>query len=375
MLPGNGHVYLTMHYVPLIDIIFYMVTVIIAGGSGTRLWPLSTPDYPKHLLRVNGHNKSLVQNTYDRAQKISSKVYVITEASHADIVKDQLPELSDDCFVIEPARRGTASCIVAGLAYISKEVDPNEPIAFIHADHYIRDVTGFKHSFKVAEKVSKKEGRIVLVGIEPTFPSTGFGYIQKDGIFKEEDYTFNVKGFKEKPDFATAKKFLQSGQYLWNCGYFVGTMDTFLDAMSKEAPTLKDSFEELKRLQGDAAAYQDAYLALESNAIEYALIEQLDDLLVVPASFDWMDLGSFKDLHKAAISNEQGNYTKGEGIELRDVTNSFVQNDQDVPLAVIGLDNVVVVNTANGILVARKDLSQEVGEIAKKIHARKESKK
>lgn len=374
MLPGNGHVYLTMHYVPLIDIIFYMVTVIIAGGSGTRLWPLSTPDYPKHLLRVNGHNKSLVQNTYDRAQKISSKVYVITESSHADIVKDQLPELSDDCFVIEPARRGTASCIVAGLAYISKEVNPNEPIAFIAADHYIRDVMGFKHSFKVAEKVSKNEGRIVLVGVEPDQPATGFGYIEKGSLFEDGDYVFNVEAFKEKPDFATAKKYIQSGNYLWNCGYFVGSLNTFLKSMKAFAPDLKRDYEALDGAK-DEASFKKAYLDFENEAIDYALIERVSNLLVVPASFDWMDLGSFKDLHKAAISNEQGNYTKGEGIELRDVTNSFVQNDQDVPLAVIGLDNVVVVNTANGILVARKDLSQEVGEIAKKIHARKESKK
>lgn len=191
-----------------------MVIVIIAGGSGTRLWPLSTPDYPKHLLRVNGHNKSLVQNTYDRAQKISSKVYVITEASHADIVKEQLPELSDDCFVIEPARRGTASCIVAGLAYISKEVDPKEPIAFIAADHYIRDVTGFKHSFRVAEKVSKKEGRIVLVGVEPDQPATGFGYIEKGSLFDEHDYVFNVKAFKRKAGFCHCKKVYSERQLL-----------------------------------------------------------------------------------------------------------------------------------------------------------------
>src|SRR3990167_8066077 len=160
-----------------------MITVIIAGGSGTRLWPLSTPDYPKHLLKINGDENSLLQNTYERAKRISSDTYVITEIGHAHHIKEQLPELGDENFVIEPARRGTASCIVAALVHIASRHGQDEPIAFLAADHFIRDNDGFAHSFKVAGDASVASGRVVLVGVEPDHPSTGFGYIQKDNLF------------------------------------------------------------------------------------------------------------------------------------------------------------------------------------------------
>ena len=139
-----------------------MIVVVIAGGSGTRLWPLSTPRYPKHLLKVNGQTKSLLQTTYDRAKNISQNIYVVSEVSHAHHVKGQLPKLSKEAFIIEPSRRGTANCIVAAIAYIDKlKIDKNEPIAFMAADHYIRDIEGFTHTFTKAGNVSKKEGRIV----------------------------------------------------------------------------------------------------------------------------------------------------------------------------------------------------------------------
>ncbi len=347
-----------------------MITVIIAGGSGTRLWPLSTPDYPKHLLVINGQDKSLLQNTYERAKKISSAVYVLPEISHAHHVKEQLPELNDEAFIIEPARRGTASCIVAALEHVSKREDPDEPIAFLSADHYIRDIAGFTHSFKVAEKVSKKEKRIVLVGVEPDYPATGFGYIQKDGLYDEELFVYNVHSFKEKPDFDTAKKYIKSGNYLWNCGYFVGSVNTFKDNMRKHAPKMYASYEKLVATKNEKE-YKETYLGFENDTIDYALIEHVDDLLVVPASFDWMDLGSFGDIHKAVESDTKGNHTHGDDIKLEDVQNSFVQSYTDVPLAVIGLDNVVVINTKHGILVARKDLAQKVGEVSKRINGKK----
>lgn len=343
-----------------------MITVIIAGGSGTRLWPLSTPSYPKHLLKINGDNKSLLQNTYDRAALISDSVYVLTEASHSDHVKDQLPGLNDENFVIEPARRGTASCIVAALAHIADKHDENEAIAVLSADHYIRDTEGFIHSFKIASDISEKEGRIVLVGVEPDHPATGFGYIQKDDLFNEELFVFNVNSFKEKPVFEVAQDYVKSGNYLWNCGYFVGSLNTFKKNMQAHAANMAADYEKLSSTSSDDE-YKATYLGFENNTIDYALIEKVDDLLVVPASFDWMDLGSFGDIHKAVESNEQGNHVHGEGVELEGVENSFVQNYEKKPLAVVGLDNIVVINSPNGILVARKDLAQKVGEVSKRI--------
>lgn len=348
-----------------------MISVIIAGGSGTRLWPLSTPEYPKHLLKVNGQNRSLLQNTYDRIKTFSSQVFVITEQGHAHLVKEQLPKVPEDNFIIEPARRGTASCIVGGLAYMANKVDKNEPIAFVSADHYIRDVKGFEHSFKTAEGVSLKEGRIVLVGVEPDHPATGFGYIEKGNFFDEQSLIYDVASFREKPDFETAQKYTKSGNYLWNCGYFVGSINTFLKSMDRYAPKLKKNYKTLVNAGGLEQA-TNLYLDFENEAIDYALIEKVKDLLVVPASFDWMDLGSFADLHKAVDSDEDGNHQKGH-VELVDVQNSFIQNHCSLPIAVIGLDNVAVINTDNGLLVMRKDMSQEVGDVAKKIHKSKPS--
>lgn len=340
-----------------------MIVVIIAGGSGTRLWPLSTPKYPKHLLKINGDADSLLQKTYQRALKVSSNVYVLTEASHAHHVKEHLPELKDDHCIVEPARRGTANCIVAALAEISKKHGDEEVVAFTCADHYIRDVVGFAHSFRLAEQATKKHNRITLVGIEPDYPSTGFGYIEKDEVIDNELFIHSVKGFKEKPDYDTAKKFLNSGNFLWNGGYFVASIGTFKKSIEEHAPKLLESFNRLKSAGDD---YEDIYLSLESDAIEYALIEQVPNLLVVPASFDWMDLGSYGDLHKAAGSDAEGNHKTG-NVELESVENSYIHNQDEKPIAVVGLDNVAVINTPSGILVTRKDLGQKVGEISKRI--------
>jgi mannose-1-phosphate guanylyltransferase len=342
-----------------------MITVIIAGGSGTRLWPLSTPDYPKHLLRLNGQDKTLLQNTYERAKLISSAVYVLPEISHAHHVKDQLADLTDDAFIIEPARRGTASCIVAALEHVGKFENADEPIAFLSADHYIRDSDGFAHSFRVAGKTSQKEGRIVLVGVEPDHPATGFGYIQKDGLFDENSFVYNVDSFKEKPDFDIAKKYVKSGNYLWNCGYFVGSLNTFKNSMKQYAPGMYKNYEALMATK-NADEYQKTYLGFKNDTIDYALIEHVDDLLVVPASFDWMDLGSYADLHKAVESDQRGNHVYGDKVEIEDVENSFIQNYDNKPMAVIGLDNVVVINTKHGIVVARKDMAQKVGDVSKR---------
>src|SRR5580700_6869785 len=188
-----------------------MIVVIIAGGSGTRLWPLSTPDYPKHLLKINGDDLSLLQHTYERAQQLTDKIYIVSDASHINHVREQLKELDEDRFIVEPARRGTANCIVAALVYIGQRHDQDEPIASIAADHYIRDTAGFTHSFQVANEAASSEKRIVLVGVEPVYPATGLGYIQKGDLLAKDSAIYNVHSFKEKPDFAVAKSYVESG--------------------------------------------------------------------------------------------------------------------------------------------------------------------
>lgn len=346
-----------------------MITVIIAGGSGTRLWPLSTPEYPKHLLKLTGE-RTLLQTAYDRASRLGDMVYVVTEASHSDHVRAQLPELSDESFLIEPGRRGTAHCIIFALDTIARRHDRDEPVAFIHSDHYVRDIDGFARSFAIADRVSTENSEIALIGIEPTFPATGFGYIQRDGVIDADSGVYNVQSFKEKPDYDTALAYVESGKYLWNCGYFVGSVNTFLSEMEQSAPDLQASFNTLAAIaEPGTEEYNKAYLSLDNQVIDIALIEKAQKLAVVAASFDWMDVGSFKDLHDAVEKDEQGNYFHGDGINPIDVENVYVRNEENKPIAIIGLDNVVVVNTPDGILVSRKDVSHRTGEVAKKLQS------
>jgi len=346
-----------------------MITVIIAGGSGTRLWPLSTPKFPKHLLKLTGE-RSMLQTAYDRASKLGDTIYVVTESSHSGHVRAQLPELPKSAILIEPGRRGTAHCIIYALDVIARKHDHDEPIAFIHSDHHIRDIGGFARSFAVAAKVSQTNNQITLIGIEPTFPSTGFGYIERDGVINASKGVFNVESFKEKPDYKTAKVYVESGNYLWNCGYFVGSANTFLNEMRLNAPDLYKSFEILSAIaKVGTKQYDDAYLALDNQVIDIALIEKTKNLAVVAASFDWMDIGSFKDLHDVVPQDEYGNYFNGDNIHTIDVANVYIRNEEDKPVAVIGLDNVVVVNTPDGILVSRKDVSHKTSDVAKKLQS------
>jgi mannose-1-phosphate guanylyltransferase/mannose-6-phosphate isomerase len=345
-----------------------MIVVIIAGGSGTRLWPLSTPDHPKHLLKINGDALSLLQHTYERAKQLTDKIYVVSEAGHIEHVREQLSELDEDHFIVEPARRGTANCIVAALVHIGKRHDHDEPIASIHADHYIRDTAGFAHSFQVANEAASSEKRIVLVGVVPDYPATGLGYIQKGDPLNKDQTVYNVHSFKEKPDFDVAKAYVASGNYLWNCGYFIGSVNTFKANMEAHATGLYDHYQKLSAVSPED--YEKVYLGFDNVAIDYALMEKVPDLLVVPASFDWMDLGSFGDLHKALGGDEQGNHVHG-WVEMEGVTNTLVQNQEDdKPVAVIGLDNVVVINTPSGILVASQDQAQKIGEVSKRLNSK-----
>ena len=345
-----------------------MIIVIIAGGSGTRLWPLSTSTQPKQLLALTSE-RTMVQQAYDRARKLGDTIYVVTEASHAGALRAQLPELPDEAFLIEPGRRGTAHCIVLALDYINRHHDRTEPIAFIHSDHNVRDTQGFAHSFDTAARISRERGCITLIGIEPTFPSTGFGYIQRDGVIDAQAGVYNVESFKEKPDYETAKRYVESGNYLWNCGYFVGSVEVFMREMQQSAPDLWSNYQTLASIADfGSEAYNHTYLALDNQVIDIALIEKAHKLAMVSASFDWMDIGNFKDLHDAVTKDEAGNYAYGDNIHTIDVANTYIRNEQpDKPVAVIGLDNVVVVNTPDGVLVARRDVAAKCGDIAKKL--------
>jgi mannose-1-phosphate guanylyltransferase len=349
-----------------------MIVVIIAGGSGTRLWPLSTPDYPKQLLTLVGDD-SMAQATYARAKQMATEVYVLPDVSHAHHIREQLPELDDEHCIVEPGRRGTANCIISALAYLSKRHSNDEPVVFLWADHHIRDVNSYVRSFELAAEVSEMRGKITLIGIEPTHAATGFGYIERDGEINGLANIHQVESFKEKPDFETAKQYIASGKYLWNAGYFVGSVNTFLKQMDESAPDLRAVYNSLASIDDiNSDEYKSVYLGLENEVIETALIERSHGLAVVSGTFDWRDLGSFKDLHDASDGDSAGNAKRGNHIYEDEVENSYIRNEEDKPVVVIGLDNVVVVNTKHGILVSRKDLSQNVKDAVQKIQAAKE---
>lgn len=345
-----------------------MIVVIIAGGSGTRLWPLSTPGYPKHLLNLT-NERSLLQNTFDRVRKLTSvdQIIVVSEASHADHVIAQLPEIPKENIIIEPGRRGTASCFLLAMHTVRVRGLADQAIFFVWADHVIRDNAGFNATTALAGDLAEQKQKMVFVGVEPTYPSTGFGYMEK-GNRLENGYkaAYELVKFVEKPDHKTAVGYFNSGKYLWNTGYLVATLSTLEREMQGNSETLWRNYQALLESQN----VDDTYLGFEPEPIDTALSEKVSDGLVVSGAFDWLDVGSFGDLHEANGSDEQGNYLWGEHIYEDEVENAYIRNEEDKPVVVIGLDNVVVVNTPHGVLVARKDLSQKVKDAVKRMEGK-----
>jgi mannose-1-phosphate guanylyltransferase len=343
-----------------------MIVVIIAGGSGTRLWPLSTHNYPKHLLTLMG-NRSLVQNTYDRVKNLTDDIFVVSEASHIKHVYDQLNDTPKKNILVEPARRGTASCVILALSEVKKRKFSDQPILFLWADHLIRDKQGFISSAKQAAKLAEAHEQLVFMGVEPTYPSTGFGYIQKGERHDNgSKNVFKLEQFVEKPNKAKAEHYFESGEYLWNTGYLTGTLKTFERELQNHAPRLWNDYNKLLEAKNPEAPYMD----FESEPIDTALSEHVPDALVVPGSFDWVDVGSFNDLHSISLQDDEGNHIKGDNIELERVSNSYVRNDQELPVAVIGLDNVAVIATENGILVTNQTYAQKVGDVSKRLQGK-----
>ncbi len=341
-----------------------MIVVIIAGGSGTRLWPLSTHNYPKHLLRLT-NERSLLQNTLGRVSKLTDpeRIFVVSEASHSDHVVEQLSDIPQENILVEPARRGTASCFLLAMDAIKKRGLDDQAIFFLWSDHIVRDQRGFANTAALAAELAEDTRKIVFVGIEPTYPTTGLGYMEKgDRLRNGFKNAFELKKFVEKPDKKTAAHYFKSGDYLWNTGYLVATMKTLEREIEQHSARLWKDYRALRKSKDPA----ETYLGFESEPIDKALSERVKDGLVVPGSFDWLDIGSFHDLHGISDQDDDGNYLSGDNIELEQVANSYVRNEQGLPVAVIGLDNVAVVATEHGILVTNKTYAQKVGEISKR---------
>ena len=347
-----------------------MIALIMAGGSGTRFWPASRDAKPKQFLRVAGA-KSMLQLTYERLQPLvpADRTYVVTAASQADLVRQHLPEVPAENIVCEPFGMNTAPCIALGLAQLQQLYLPSESMVVLPADHIIRDVEAFQDSLVKAEKVAKT-GALVTFGIVPEYPATGYGYIETGEEL--EPGVFKVLRFKEKPDLATATEFLRSGSFFWNSGMFCWTIEAIGVAFTEFLPQALNIAHEVVNLRASGADEEkvaEAYSKMPRVPIDIGIMEPARQRVVIPVSYGWSDVGSWKALADISASDEEQNYFRRAGFAL-DAHDNYVYSKKTV--ALIGVEGLCVVETDDAILVTSKDRSEEVKKIVEQL--RKENK-
>jgi mannose-1-phosphate guanylyltransferase len=343
--------------------------VILAGGSGTRLWPRSRERSPKHLLALHG-KQSLLQATFERVRNLTEHVYVVTERSQVESIREQLPGLSTERYVVEPARRGTASALGLAALVIS-ERDPQATMLSVHADHYLgHDEAAYLKTLEVEARCAETKRALVTVGLKPPYASTAFGYIQVGpAAYLDGSATpvFTVRRFVEKPDLRTAETYVSAGDYYWNLGLFSWPVEVLLEEMGRHAPALQHGLEQVKRARqaGQAVEADRAYRALPMEAIDYAVLERTDRLLMVGAAFEWHDLGSWADLHDTLRQDEAGNFVEGDSV-LIDSRNCMIHSPGKL-VAAVGLEDMVVIETEDAILICPKARSQDVKLIVERL--------
>lgn len=331
--------------------------VILAGGAGTRLWPLSRSATPKHLLKLLG-GRTLLRATYERARAVADRVLVVTEASQLEVARAELPELGDADWIVEPGRRGTAAC----LALAAHALPGDGVMVSLHADHLIPDAAAFAATARSAMAWADETGSLVTLGLEPRSAATGFGYVHVGDTLSAEGRADarRALGFVEKPPREEAERMVQTGDYLWNLGIFSWTNRIFLEQLNLYAPeTAAGAGEAAAALAaGDQHAYATAYLALPDIAVDNAVMERTSDLLAVPATFAWSDVGSWADLREVMEVDADGNAADGDALIRDGGGNLVMAGDRLVALA--GVSDLVVVATDDAILVVPRDRVQDV---------------
>ncbi|OEK02179.1 mannose-1-phosphate guanylyltransferase [Roseivirga sp. 4D4] len=334
--------------------------VIMAGGIGSRFWPYSRAEKPKQFLDVLGTGRSLIQMTYDRFLNISSsdRIYVVTNTRYKDLVKEQLPDLSDDQILLEPIGRNT-SAAVAYPAFKIKQRDPEGVMIVAPSDHVVFKEKVFQDNINTAVKAAKGSEKLITLGIVPSRPETGYGYIQYHSSPLKK--VKKVKTFTEKPELELAKKFVDSGDFVWNAGIFIWSIDTITKAFHEYLKDMAVIFEE-----GSQKYYTDqeqvfidtAYSQCKSISIDYGIMEKASDVYMVKGKFDWSDLGSWDSLHEIKEKDGANNVIEGNAI-LYDTKNSFVKGPDDTLIVAQDLDGYLITKSDNVILICKKDAEKK----------------
>lgn len=340
-----------------------MKSIILAGGSGSRLWPLSRDMYPKQLLSLDNEN-SLLQQTFLRLRKFSSaeNIATVTNIKHFQDIKLQLNSIDSNNLVIaEPLGKNTAPAIACTLEYfMQKNNNDDDIVLIVPSDHLINNTAAFAETVRKGEKLAQA-GYIVTFGIKPTYPETGYGYIKTAQSFETG---FEVEKFVEKPDLVTAQEYLNSGKFYWNAGIFMAKISTLLDEFAKYEPEI---FATLKKLDFSNSTKIDysIYESMPSISIDYAIMEKSDKIALIELESDWNDLGSWQSLYEIKPKDENGNVLTGK-VVVNDVKNSFIYSQKEL-VAVSGLEDVVIVETEDAIMACKMSDSQSVKKLYEKL--------
>ena len=340
--------------------------VIMAGGVGSRFWPMSKEDHPKQFLDILGKGRSMLQLTYDRFAGIvqPENTWVVTSSQYGDLVHEQLPEVPLSNILQEPCRRNTAPCI----AYVSwriKHRDPNAVIVVSPSDHDIQDVPTFRNVISQSLQFASETDAIITLGMKPTRPETGYGYIKADLSLESSrrENFYRVDEFREKPDLETAKGYIAQQNFYWNSGIFVWDIATIINAFRVYKPEIAEIFDDLRPYYDtpeEQAHIDAAFPKCPAISIDYAIMEQAEETFVYPSEFGWSDLGTWGSLLKQLTPDDNGNATVGEDIHLYDTRNCIVHAPGLKKVVVQGLDGYIVVEKDGMLLICKLTDEQRI---------------